>query len=220
MRSPSDFNAVAGIAHRGRPRRVRAEIVALDLVVVSAADVNAVAEIAGDDVPRRGSCSADRVSRRVVQQINSRPDGIAEGGRAVAGDPDIIAFDERVGDRGAVQGNAAPVPRNDIAVRGGGSTDANVRACINQIDSPRTVAFGDQPRGIRAQIIARNDIVCRTAGDVNGAHAEPINIQSANRAPRTSAIQREPVRAGSRCRAIQPRLEGLRNSRAESYHRS
>src|SRR5713101_5274413 len=164
-RANGDINAIAAVPQGRHTACVRANEVALYGVCscAVAVEVDAILQVAGDDVP----CSCSRPSNYVVAAAgNSHPrSGIAKGsgsGNISSNKVALYKIEIAVNDEDTVG-----VGRNDIARRRRRATDGVITGAPGDVYAAATAAKGSRPVGIRA-----NQVALHRGKD--GAHA--INV--------------------------------------------
>ena len=155
------------IAQCGRTGGVGADVVALDDVSgPTLGELDAVVEVAGDQVALTGQRATDRDIQRAATDMDAVP-GIAHLHSSRVVGPDVVAVDERSGRRRIPDVDAVGVvARDHVACAGRGTADAGADGAAVDADTVRLVAdFGDTV-GAYTDVVAFDDVVvCTQAGN-------------------------------------------------------
>ena len=160
-RPKGDFDAFVRIGQRGGANDIRADEVALDLIIVAAGDENAVAGVARNEIARTRRGAADGVARSTAVDLHAVTH-IAQSGRPRRIRADIVAGDDVA--RGGRAGDFNPrtrVARNHVPRAGGSSADGVVRSAGDQ-DAVEAIGPGRAPGGVQADVVPFDDVARRT----------------------------------------------------------
>ena len=186
----------------------KADDVAEDDVVAAGGDQpDAVLAARGDDVALAGERAADRARAAVDLEAVGR---IAERGRAVRTDADVVAADLRPGGGDLDLDAVVEVPRDDVALAGAGAADRDVRRGLHVDAVVRVAGAGRRvARRVGPDVVA-DDHVAGAAVHVDPVVAEAVDHETAD-GRRAGRSDRQAVgeRAGEVARELDQRRTGV-----------
>ena len=144
------------VAQPGRPARVGADVVPLDVVAVGIVGEHSLQGVAADDVAFPGGGAPDVVGVGAVEEVDAAVVGQARGPGRVGAD---VVAPEVVVQRGVDEDALGGVAADDVAVPGGGAPDGVAVGAVGQGQPADAVAHRADAGDVGADVVALQEVV-------------------------------------------------------------